>query len=207
MTTPAPGAPAHAGRRTTLVAEPATRDRRGAWQAPASTQGTAPPPTWDGADASTTFRVTVLDGGTRTPVLRRRRQEGAVAMDREQRYLTQAEAAALCGRDYTTIRRRRERGQFPGSRRRGDDTGAWEIPLAELIAAGLWRPADGEANDVDTAMGRTKADRRLQDMRVDLERANVRVEALTAALADRRDEVAYLRRALDAALLGSRAVA
>ncbi len=125
-------------------------------------------------------------------------------MDQDQRYLTQAEAAALCGCDYTTIRRRRERGQFPGSRRRADVTGAWEIPFADLIAVGLWRPADGEERDLDAAVGRTKAERRLEEARLELERANVRIEALTAVLDDRRDEVAYLRRALEAALTGTR---
>ena len=44
-------------------------------------------------------------------------------MDRAQRHLTQAEAAALCGCDYSTVRRRRERGLFPGARQRDDVTG------------------------------------------------------------------------------------
>jgi hypothetical protein len=69
--------------------------------------------------------------------------------------VSQNEAAALCGCDYTTVRRRRERGQFPGARRRDDASGTWEIPVEDLIAAGLWCPFDGDEQHVDTALGRT----------------------------------------------------
>lgn len=91
-------------------------------------------------------------------------------------------------------------------RRRNDATGTYEIPVVDLIAAGLWRPAEGDDEDVTAAVGRTKVERRLEETRLALERANARVEALAAALDERRDEVAYLRRALEVAL-GARAVA
>jgi hypothetical protein len=157
--------------------------------------------------ASARFRVDKADGGTATPVLPGHRWEVAVAVERDQRYVTQNEAAALCGCDYTTVRRRRERGQFPGARRRDAVTGTWEIPVDDLITAGLWRPAEGDEVEPEAALGRTRVERRLEETRLELERAQVRIEALTAALADRRDEVAYLRKALDAALFGSRVVA
>jgi len=41
-------------------------------------------------------------------------------VERDRRYVSQNEAAALCGCDDTTVRRRRERGQLPGARRRDD---------------------------------------------------------------------------------------
>ncbi|HVF74806.1 MAG TPA: helix-turn-helix domain-containing protein [Acidimicrobiales bacterium] len=121
-------------------------------------------------------------------------------MYRDERYVTQTEAASLCGCDYTTIRRHRNRGHFPGARRRDDVNGSWEIPVEDLISAGLWHPSDGDERDLDGALGRTRTERRLEELRLELERANVRIEGLTSALADRRDEIAYLRRALDAAL-------
>lgn len=102
--------------------------------------------------------------------------------------------------------RRRERGQFPGAHRRDDITGTWEIPVEDLIAAGLWRPVEGDEHQPDAALSRSKVERRLEETRLQLERSEVRIEALTAALADRRDEIAYLRRALDAVLLGSSTV-
>jgi hypothetical protein len=121
-------------------------------------------------------------------------------MDADQRYLTQPEAATLCACDYSTIKRYRERSRFPGIRRRDDTNGTYEIPLSDLIAAGLWKPTDGDDEDVAAAIGRTRAERRVEELRVELERTRAQNEALTAALADRRDEVAYLRRALDVAL-------
>ena len=123
-------------------------------------------------------------------------------MATDQRYLTQNEACALCGCDYSTIKRHRVAGDFPGVRRRADPNGTYEIPLADLIGAGLWRPADGDDEDIAAAIGRTKAERRLEETRLALERANARIEALLAALEERRDEIAYLRRALEAALRG-----
>ena len=68
-----------------------------------------------------------------------------------------------------------------------------EIPLGDLIGAGLWRPADGDDEDLTAAIGRTKAERRLEETRLAMERANARIEALLAALEERRDEIAYLR--------------
>ena len=135
----------------------------------------------------------------------RRREEAVVAVGPDQ-YLTQNEACALCGCDYSTIKRRRQAGHFPGVRRRNDPNGTYEIPVIDLIAAGLWRPADGDDEDVSAAVGRTKIERRLEETRLALELANARAEALAAVLDERRDEIAYLRRALEAALR-ARAVA
>lgn len=121
-------------------------------------------------------------------------------MNAEQQYLTQSEAAALCGCDYSTIKRHRARGNFPNIRRRQDANGTYEIPLADLIAAGLWRPTDGEEEDVAAAIGRTRTERRLEEMRLELARAKTSNEALIALLETRESEVTFLRQALELAL-------
>jgi hypothetical protein len=131
-----------------------------------------------------------------------RRPEEPMLIEADERYLTQNEACSLCGCDYSTVKRHRMAGHFPGVRRRPDPNGTYEIPLTDLIAAGLWDPAEGDAEDVAAAFGRTKVERRLEETRLALERANARIEALLAAIEDRRDEIAYLRRALEAALTG-----
>jgi len=109
-----------------------------------------------------------------------RRQEEQSTVATDQRYLTQNEACALCGCDYSTIKRHRVAGHFPGVRRRGDPNGTYEIPVADLILAGLWNPADVDEDDAAAAIGRTKAERRLEETRLALERSNARVESLLA---------------------------
>ena len=205
MTTPCPGHPAEAKPVTTLVGACSAHYLAGHPWAPLGSPGRSIG-VLARVSAKTLFRDAGAGVGTSTPALWRCRLE-VDAVERDQRYLTQNEAAALCGCDYTTVRRHRERGHFPGARRRDDATRTWEVPVEDLIAAGLWRPAEGDGHDLDAAIGRTKVERRLEEARVELERARVRIEALTAALADRRDEIAYLRKALDTALFASKVVA
>jgi hypothetical protein len=121
-------------------------------------------------------------------------------MSSEQRYVTQAEAAALCGCDYSTIKRHRERGHFPNLRRRDDVNGTYEILVDDLIEAGLWKPTNDVDVDVTAAIGRTKTERTMEELRLALERARSRNEALTTLLEDQREQIVYLRKALDAAL-------
>ncbi|MBW3642278.1 MAG: hypothetical protein KY447_05125 [Actinobacteria bacterium] len=121
-------------------------------------------------------------------------------MASEQRYLTQPEAAALCGCDYSTIKRHRERGHFPNLRRRDDVNATYEIPLSDLIAARLWKPTEAEDEDVEAAIGRTRSERRLEEMRLELERTRAEAKALAAAFEQSREEIAYLRNALHLAL-------
>jgi len=118
----------------------------------------------------------------------------------DQQYLTQNEAATLCVVDYSTIKRHRQRGNFPNIRRRNDVNGTYEIPLSDLITAGLWRPTEGDDDDVAAAIGRTRAERRLEEMRIELEQVKTRNEALTTLLEVRETEIAYLRQAHDTAL-------
>jgi UDP-N-acetylmuramyl pentapeptide synthase len=47
------------------------------------------------------------------------------------------EAAERCGLSEETIRRRLKAGRFVHARRESEPNGAWLIPLADLIAAGL----------------------------------------------------------------------
>ncbi|MDP9388563.1 MAG: hypothetical protein M3Q48_11800 [Actinomycetota bacterium] len=121
-------------------------------------------------------------------------------MASEQQYLTQPEAAALCACDYSTIKRHRERGRFPNVRRRDDVNGTYEIPLSDLVAAGLWKPTEGDDEDVEAAIGRTRTERRLEEMRLELERVRAEARALAAAFDQSREEVAFLRNALHVAL-------
>jgi hypothetical protein len=118
----------------------------------------------------------------------------------QEQFLTQSEAAALCGCDYTTIKRHRQRGHFPNVRRRSDVNGTYEVPLSDLVSAGLWRPTDQDAGDVDAAIGRTRIERRVEELRLELERTRAEARATAAALAQSREEIAYLRSVLDLAL-------
>jgi hypothetical protein len=49
--------------------------------------------------------------------------------------LTLKQAAAACGVSLSTIRRRHERGEFPNAEK--DVDGTWQIPVPDLLAAGL----------------------------------------------------------------------
>ena len=121
----------------------------------------------------------------------------------EGRYVTQPEAAALCGCDYTTIKRRRERGHFPGVRRRQDANGTYEIPLADLVSAGLLDAGLVE-QAADDLVGGTRYERQLDDLRLENARLKAQNDALAGALDDRRDEVAFLRGVLAKAIQTAR---
>ena len=71
----------------------------------------------------------------------------------------------MCGVDYSTIKRHRER--FPGVRRRDDVNGTYEIPVEDLVAAGLWRPDDSADVDVDAVIGRTRTEHRVEELVLD----------------------------------------
>lgn len=80
-------------------------------------------------------------------------------------WVTQQEAAALCGLSYDTIRRRRRNGRLPRSRERAD--GSVELPVADLVAAGLLDPTAAGA-DVGEIATRSRAERDLTAARQDL---------------------------------------
>lgn len=54
------------------------------------------------------------------------------------RWVTLVEAAALTRRSRVTMRRYLDRGRFPNARREpGRDDGRWQVPVEDLLAAGL----------------------------------------------------------------------
>lgn len=53
----------------------------------------------------------------------------------EDRLVSLAEAAAICGRAKSTLTRARTAGKFPNTQQ--DNTGKWLIPISDLIAARL----------------------------------------------------------------------
>lgn len=124
-------------------------------------------------------------------------------MNMDERYVSQHDAATICGASYDTIRRRRQRGQFPGARTRpGDPSGTWEIPLSDLVATGLYTPG---AEDIDEAIGRGRAERDLDAARVEIVKLQSRLDAIQEVL-DRQDtEISYLRKVLADAVRTPRA--
>jgi hypothetical protein len=99
------------------------------------------------------------------------------------RKVTRSEAASLCHVSKDTIRRRQADGAFPNAE---ELDGAWRIPVADLVAAGLidpWAVGDDTQSDVSEVP--------------DLQH---RVAELARLLERERDEVEFLRRALCDAL-------
>ncbi|MBQ0975711.1 helix-turn-helix domain-containing protein [Streptomyces griseoincarnatus] len=87
--------------------------------------------------------------------------------------LTQREAAAACGVSRTTIRRRREAGELPGSVL--DDERGWLIPVDDLLAAGfrLHAPAPPDKagpEEATAGAGQTDGQSEAAELRAELER-------------------------------------
>jgi hypothetical protein len=102
------------------------------------------------------------------------------------RALSQVEAAKLAGCSRDTIVRARRAGRFPNARL---DQGRWTIPSGDLVAAGLYRPAD--PNQASTVPD----DRAEQPdaSAVELARAEARIDGLEALVARQDDELRFLR--------------
>ncbi|MFK0101848.1 helix-turn-helix transcriptional regulator [Streptomyces sp. NPDC091040] len=88
--------------------------------------------------------------------------------------LTQREAAHACGVSRTTIRRRREAGELPGSVQ--DEQRGWLIPVEDLLAAGFRLNAPTDPNEPATAPATVGGHRQEQPsdvagLRAELERA------------------------------------
>ncbi|MFJ8195207.1 helix-turn-helix domain-containing protein [Streptomyces sp. NPDC096094] len=135
--------------------------------------------------------------------------------------LTQREAATACGVSRSTIRRRREAGELPGSVL--DDDRGWLIPVEDLLAAGFRlnapappdekavgdpEPADTQqdtASDETAAALRTELERlrhehalALADERGARQLAEAEARHLQARLKERGDHIEDLQRALAA---------
>ncbi|MEU3670800.1 helix-turn-helix transcriptional regulator [Streptomyces virginiae] len=133
--------------------------------------------------------------------------------------LTQREAAAACGVSRSTIRRRREAGDLPGSVQ--DPERGWMVPVDDLLAAGFRlnapappdqavpapagpaAPSDGE--DKDAAVLRAELTRlnaehalALAEARYGQKLAEAEAEHLRRELVARGEHIADLQRAVAA---------
>lgn len=111
----------------------------------------------------------------------------------EHAYLNRKEAAAACGCHVDTIRRAEASGKLPNCRRRDD--GTVEIPVADLVAAGLLDPL-AAAGPIEEVATRSRTERDLAATRQELAVSRAEVAALVQRLARAEDEVAFLRRLL-----------
>lgn len=102
---------------------------------------------------------------------------------------TMSEAAELCGVSVDTIKRRRRDGVFPrATRRDGTTTGAWVIPVGDLVDAGLYTP-DPDADPVEPSavLRLSRAERELAELRVRVEAHAAIVEAKEVLVAELRE--------------------
>ncbi|MGW7824454.1 helix-turn-helix domain-containing protein [Streptomyces puniciscabiei] len=121
--------------------------------------------------------------------------------------LTQREAAGACGVSRTTIRRRREAGELPGSVL--DPERGWLISSEDLAGAGFrlnsLSPLSGKAKpgrdvplDGDAGAGARCEGKLLAEERAARVAAETEVEQLRALLAARSEHIQDLQRALAA---------
>jgi hypothetical protein len=113
------------------------------------------------------------------------RLPGSADVSSPGRFVSQREAARLCGVSKDSIIRARRAGRLPGARRVGTE---WQVAVDDLAAAGLLlppaeRPDDAEAGGADLA-----------ETRIELTRARERVSALEDLVARQDEELRFLRR-------------
>ena len=131
------------------------------------------------------------DGGRR----RRPRSDTAEHLDR---FVTQRQAAELCGCSKDTVIRARLAGRLPDARLDGQ---TWTLPVGDLVAAGLHDPDATVPTDAGRA---PRPDTAASADATALARAEARVAALEDLVARQDDELAFLRQ-LTADTLGRRA--
>ena len=100
--------------------------------------------------------------------------------------VSQQEAARMAGCSKDTIVRARRNGRFPGARLRDH---RWAIPTDDLLAAGLYHPADTDG----TAPPAEGEGRPIVPIAVELAGALARVAALEDLVARQDDQLAFLR--------------
>ena len=108
----------------------------------------------------------------------------------ETQYLTRDEAALACGCHRDTLRRYEKNGKLPHARKRSD--GTTEIPVPDLVSAGLLNPLAADAPLVEIVT-KTKTERELLETRQDLAICQVRFEEMRTRLHKTEDEVLFLR--------------
>lgn len=128
----------------------------------------------------------------------RRRRPRTDTDEYPDRFVTQRQAAELCGCSKDTVIRARLAGRLPNARLDGQ---TWTLPVGDLVAAGLHDP---DAT-VPTDAGRPpRPDTAAPTEATALARAEARVAALEDLVARQDDELAFLRQ-LTADTLGRRA--
>ena len=87
------------------------------------------------------------------------------------RYYTRQEAADLCGTSSDTIKRRHKAGAFPGARQRPNDPqGTWEIPVTDLVDAGLYELPAGGLEQAEAGLAERREIRKLAELQLELAR-------------------------------------
>ena len=128
----------------------------------------------------------------------------AVSDPPERPSLTLSEAAEACGVSRSTIRRKREAGDFPNAYRAGPDT-AWRIPVTDLLGAGLkpGRPSPpdpvSELDERVRAATVTLPKAELDALREQLHNERTRALVAEARLSERAETVDALKEALSEA--------
>ncbi len=112
----------------------------------------------------------------------------------ETRYLTRRDAAAACGCHVDTIRRAEAANRLPNRRARAD--GTIEIPVADLVGAGLLDPL-AAGDGLPELVTRSRSERDLLDARQQVAVRDVTINELRVQLEVARDEIAFLRRLVD----------
>jgi hypothetical protein len=108
--------------------------------------------------------------------------------------LTLREAAAASGNSYSTLRRRREAGAFPGATK--DAARGWVVPVEDLLAAGIRlnapAPPDPPAEDAPPVQAGTEPSR--EQLLAQLAAATTEARMLREMLA-RQEQTAVRERA------------
>lgn len=114
-----------------------------------------------------------------------------------ERLLGQVAAVKLAGCSRDTIVRARRSGRLPGARL---TDGRWEIPLADLVAAGLCRPPDPApaADPTSTPGPSAPGPPPAADPAVEVARAEARIAGLEQLVARQDDELRFLRLTVEA---------
>lgn len=113
-------------------------------------------------------------------------------------YLTKKDAAAACGCSEATIQRYHREGRLPNARYGA--SGKLEVPVPDLVAAGLLDPLAATSDVIEIA-GRSRTERDLVTARQDLAVARAEVEACQRQLAAAREDITFLRSLLTKAAL------
>jgi hypothetical protein len=110
-------------------------------------------------------------------------------------WVTQKEAAKLCGCSYDTARRKRKAGALGacGQENPGEHSSEWLVPLTGLVIAGLVDPT-AAGSDPEVVLGRRGAERLYEVARSELERTKAELVAARELVAAHETEIKHLRK-------------